>query len=142
ACPRGPGAAVLLSRVASDLDSPLQDAPAATWGASLRFRNEGPSTVDAEVVRVRRSVPGDGTYRVRAYETTARFPRFNNLGETLTVVVLQQTVGAPVSGTLWFWDGRGALLASQAFDLPPRGVLTLDTRALVPGQSGSITVTH
>ena len=49
-----------------------------------------------------------------------------------------------MSGRAYFWSSAGALLATLAFDLVPRGTTTLNT-ATVPAlasQDGSLTVAH
>ena len=85
----------------------------------------------------------DDVYRLRAYETTARVPRFNASGQT-TVLVLQNVTGSVVAGTAFFWDPAGAVLGSHVFTLPAHATLVLNC-SLVPGvagRSGSITVVH
>ncbi|HET9314782.1 MAG TPA: hypothetical protein VFQ51_04295, partial [Vicinamibacteria bacterium] len=107
------------------------------------------ASVDNEAIRVRSTgcttdCGSDDTYRIRARETTAFIPRFNNSATQVTVVLLQNRESTPVSGHIWFWSAPGSLLASRAFTLSPRASLTLLTTNVVglSGQSGSLTVTH
>ena len=84
----------------------------------------------------------DDVYRVRAFETTYAIPRFNNSGTQVTVLILQNPTTYAISGHAWFW--KGALLGSQAFTLPARQTLVLNTATVagVAGQSGAITISH
>jgi uncharacterized repeat protein (TIGR01451 family) len=143
---------VLLERVAPDLTTVLQTGTplGAGWSRVLRWENPGGADVDDEVVRLAAICPApvcgpEDAYRLRAYDTTATIPRFNNSASQVTVVVLQNPTNTGVSGTLWFWDSSGALLASQSFvALDPRRSLVLNTSTIAAllGQSGSITVSH
>ena len=96
---------------------------------SLRWRNSTSVAADS-YVRIRSLACGtdcgaDDVYRVRAYETTVRVPRFNLTGGQVTVILVQNTTSAAVSGTAYFWSNTGALLASQTFDLNPRASQTM-----------------
>ena len=60
------------------------------------------------------------------------------------MLILQNTLGASLTGRAHFWNGAGGFLASHAFTLGPRASFLLNT-AIVPGldgQAGSITVSH
>ncbi len=103
-----------------------------------------------EIVRVRTGVwpaPGDGNdvYALRARETTYSVPRFNNSASQATVLLVQNPTPSTVRATACFWSEGGALLGTHGpVDLPARGLLVLDTRA-VPGAAsaaGSITLVH
>ena len=88
----------------------------------------------------------DDVYRLRFYETTGSLARINNTGSQVTVVVLQNTTGAPIQGGLHFWTGAGATSAAAGptFALPPRGSVTFNIAALpgLAGFTGTATVTH
>ncbi len=129
-----------LERVASDLSTTLTYAPHVHGALRLRLDNPTAHAVDGEAVRV--SGGDEGTYRIRVYETTGSFPRFNNEGTSATIVLLQNAGGEPLQGVLWFWGAAGALLASQPFELPAHGSRAFDTRERVAGRAGSVTVTH
>lgn len=139
-----------VQQVDNDRTTVLQNSTAAGFGAarSLRLQNTG-TAATASYVRVASSQCSadcgpDDRYRIRAYETTLRTPRFNNAGSQFTVVVLQNTVSATIAGTIYFWSPSGALLASQPFSLPGRGLLSLNTSTVagVAGLSGAITIVH
>lgn len=83
----------------------------------------------------------DDTYRIRAYETTFRIPRFNNSGSQVTLVVLHNPTDEAIGGTALFWDPSGSPLATSLFLLNPKET-TVVFGSGVPGLSGSITVTH
>ena len=86
----------------------------------------------------------DDTYRVRAYETTLRSPRFNNVGSQVSLVVLQNPTNASTSGTVFFWSAAGALLGSQGFSLNAHATQVMNSSTVpgVGGQGGSVTVVH
>ena len=139
-----------VQQVDNDRTTVLQNSTAAGFGAarSLRLQNTSASGT-ANYVRVASSQCSadcgpDDRYRIRAYETTLRTPRFNNAGSQFTVVVLQNTVTATVAGTIYFWGPSGAFLGSQSFSLPGRGLLSLNTATVpgVAGQGGAITIVH
>jgi hypothetical protein len=85
--------------------------------------------------------PDDG-YRLRAYETTASVPRFNNANGQGSVLVLQNTGAAAASGTAYFWSADGQLLASSPLALAARASLTLNLTAVpgLAGRSGTVTI--
>jgi hypothetical protein len=139
-----------LQRLDTDFSTVLQTAsPAGVGGArTLRWQN---STASAEACYVRvqsaqctTSCGPDDTYRVRAYETTLRAPRFNNVGSQVSLVVLQNPTNASTSGTVFFWSSSGALLGSQGFTLNPRATTVINSSGVsgVAGQGGSVTVVH
>jgi hypothetical protein len=140
-----------LERLAADNTTVLQSAAAMGTGpvVALRWQNSSAAAVTTQHLRV--GLPACGTacgpddaYRLRAYETTASIPRFNNGGTQVTVLLLQNASAAGVSGRLYFWSGSGALLAQQPFTLDPRALLVLGTPTVpgLAGQGGSITIAH
>jgi Calx-beta domain/Pectate lyase len=143
---------VRLDRTASDTTTVVQSSvPVSTVGAarSLRWQNAASIAQDGEFVRVGSGACGsqcgpDDRFRLRVYETTYAVPRFNNGSSQGTVLILQNVTTDAVAGTVWFWNGAGALLGSSAFDLASRRSLALNTASVpgVAGQGGSITVSN
>lgn len=86
----------------------------------------------------------DDQYRIRAYDTTAAIPRFNNAGTQVTVLILQNPAEYTIVGTAWFWSAPGALLGERPFTLGPKQALVLATASVsgAAGQSGTVTVSH
>jgi Calx-beta domain-containing protein len=143
---------VVLARTSGDGTTVLQGADSVGTGAvaSLRWRN-GASPVANQLIRLasggcQTDCGADDTYRLRAYETTLRGPRFNQSGSQATVVLLQNAGDVPVDLTVDFWSDAGALLASTAASAPlaPRGLVAIDAGSLpaLAGKSGSLTVSH
>jgi hypothetical protein len=142
---------VRLDRIASDGSTVLQAAaPIGTGTASsLRFQNRLGIPLVGQSIRVGSAACGtacgtDDTYRLRAYETTATIPRFNNSASQVTVLVLQNRSAAPIAVYVDFWDASGTRRATHAATLGARSTLTLNTAAVpgLAGISGSITVSH
>jgi hypothetical protein len=154
---------VLVDGVSGDLGPPIQVdrllADGTVFGSavpvglgyarSMRFHNPNPFVVLDKFLRVRSggcttTCTSADVYRLRFFETTCAISRFNNAGSQVTVLVLQNPTDGPITGTAYFWDQRGALVAPQPFTLPGRTVLVLDTTAVpgAAGQAGSITIGH
>jgi hypothetical protein len=144
----GDAAPLLLDRMAPDGTTVLQSATTTGPGStfSLSWENAGPGRNDEERIRVEGACTpacdGNDQFRIRARETTATVPRFNDSGSQVTVLLLQNTVEATVNGHVWFYDSAGTLQASRAFSIESRGSLALDTSAVVPGVGGTLTVSH
>ena len=139
---------VALERLGADASTVLQFGVAVGTGSAraLRWQNTAGQAV-TQMVRVRSQgcatdCGPDDTYRLRAYEASASFARFNTTGDQQAVVVAQNTGASPLNGTLWFWSSTGSLLASRPFGLGPHASLVLNVTTLVPGSAGTITVTH
>jgi hypothetical protein len=139
-----------LQRIDADFSSVVQTASSVGVGGarSLRWQNVS-GTAEAYYVRVQSAqcstdCGADDTYRLRAYETTLRSPRFNNVGSQVSLVILQNPTSASNPGTVFFWSSSGALLGSQAFTLNPRSTLVLNSSGVsgVAAQGGSVTVVH
>jgi hypothetical protein len=115
---------------------------------SLRWANESPGRVSGEHLRLRGGCAGSCTandaYRVAAWDTTLRLPRFNNSATQITLVVLQNAGSDPVSGVVSYWGASGLRLASQPFSVPAHSSVGLNTSAVpaLQGESGSATVAH
>lgn len=141
-------AGAALERIAPDTSTVLQAAAAVGTGTSrtLRWQN---TTDDPQRHLVRLRSRGcstdcgpDDRYRLRVYDTTASLARFNTTGGQATVVVVQNRGHAGVAGTLWFADADGRPAGSRAFTLGPHAVLALNVATLLPGRSGSLTLSH
>jgi hypothetical protein len=145
----GGGSGPSLQRLGPDATTVLQTAVAAGAGASrsLRFENATAAARSDQFVRVQSagcsaSCGPQDVYRVRAWDTTYRIARFNNSATQITVLLVENTRSFTVNGNLWFWSSGGTLVASQAFSLPAHGLLTLNTVGVVPGASGTLTISH
>jgi uncharacterized protein DUF11 len=113
---------------------------------SLRWINTTSAVVD-QVVRVRShscttDCGPEDVYRIRAWETTAFIPRFNNSGSQITVVLVQNAGWREAEVRLYFWSASGALLLEQTRYLGPKGLLSLNTSGFpeLAGATGSITI--
>jgi hypothetical protein len=143
---------VILQRLAADNNTVLQTAGVLSPGGSsvsLRWSNPSPGPVDNQHLRLASggctiTCSASDSYRIRAWDTTVSLARFNNSSSQITVVLLQNTSGSPVSGTLWYWGPTGSLLASQSWSAPAHSTFVANTSTLVvlQGRSGSITVSH
>jgi uncharacterized repeat protein (TIGR01451 family) len=125
----------------------LQQAEPVSGGTSLSLRFANPAAV-AEIqqyVLVKsqgctRDCGPEAGYRIRVRETTMRAPRYNNAGSQVSVLVLQNDAAVTVIGRIWFLATSGAFAGDRWFALPPHGTLALNTADVVPGSSGSVTV--
>lgn len=120
----------------------------AGFGRALRWENASSSPITGQQIRLSSAKCStdcgpDDVYRVRAYETTSRSPRFNNTGGQFTVIQLQNASDVVVTGTVWYWSGGGTLLDTQPIALAPWGSTAINTssRPALVGQGGSLTVT-
>ena len=114
---------------------------------SLRWQNTAALPVANQLIRVRSGgcatdCGPDDVYRARAYETTARIPRFNNTATQTTVLILQNPSDRQVAATAYFWGADGQLAASSPATIGPWATLVLNTAIPAPGQGGTITVSH
>ena len=141
----------VLERIAPDGTTILQasDAVGAGFNRSLRWMNTTAVEVEGEAVRVRSvgcttECGTDDVYRIRAYETTYRVPRFNNSGTQITVLVLQSLANDAINGEIYFRSTAGVLVATEPFALNPRATLVLNTSTIpgANGVSGTITIAH
>jgi hypothetical protein len=144
----GPGLELLsASGTVVQTSQPVGTGPA----RSLRFRNDSSTPIGDQQARVRTldlaNPPGpEDTYRLRAWDTTLRVPRFNNSSSQITILLLQNPTTEPVRASIFFWSPAGELLATHtpAVPLPPKGLLVLSSAGVpgLAGTSGSITVIH
>ena len=86
----------------------------------------------------------DSGYTIRLFDTTYNVSRFNNFGSQTTVVILQNTLGSSVSGTLHFFNPAGTLLASHAVSIGAHGTAVINTPSIpgLAGQAGSMVLTN
>jgi hypothetical protein len=145
------GAGVLLQRFASDGATVVQTAVPVTLGLnysqSLRFMNVTAVPIDDQYVRVvsngcTTDCDSNDVYRLRAFETTQSIPRFNNSATQITVLLLQNPSGYQITGSVYFWSIAGVLVGQQAFSLPAKNTLVLNTSTVVPGVGGAITIAN
>ena len=144
---------LVVERLAEDNVTVRQtSSPLSTGGAvALRWARPLDTGETRETIRVRSTscttaCGADDTYRLRFYETTGSVPRFNNNGNQVTVLVLQNLTAESQPVWIQFWDADGALLLPlpYAATVPPRGTLVLNTAGIptLEEESGSITVAH
>lgn len=113
--------------------------------AGLRFTA---GATGFELVRVRGGTgaawSASDEYTIELHNTTLFAPRFNNSGTQVTVLVLQNVTAETVGGSIDFWSAAGTLLHGEAFEIAPRGVLTLNTSTLpaANAQSGALSISH
>jgi uncharacterized repeat protein (TIGR01451 family) len=141
----GSGPEVLL--LAADGTTVVQPSAAVGTGTAraLRFYNGTSVPVDDQTIRVRSAActtgcPAETRYRIRAYETTATLERFNNVAPQATVVVLNNAGERSIDATVWFWSTSGSLIGFAPVSIPPKGTEVINTMAIAPGASGSMTV--
>jgi hypothetical protein len=139
----------LVQRILPDLTTVVQESAATGTGSARSLRWENTSAGDAPVHYIRVKSGGctttcdaNATYRIRAYETTASVPRFNNGGSQITVLVLGNASNASLAGHIWFWSPGGSLVGTQAFAIAARGSFVLNTATVAPGTGGSLTISH
>jgi uncharacterized repeat protein (TIGR01451 family) len=146
------GPTLVLQRLAGDGTTVLQQSVGASalgFGRSLRFVNDRPVTEEGQLLRVRSGSCGsncgpDDVYRIRLRDTTGRVARFNNSTSQITVLILQNVSGGPLTGTTYFWRANGTLAAAQPFSLASRASLVLNTGSLpgLAGTAGAVTIAH
>jgi hypothetical protein len=143
-------APLVVERITSPPTAPPQRGVSIMGGSSisLRWSNELAVPVANQPITVlgggcHSTCDASASYRIRAYETTSRIPRFNNSETQTTVVILHNLGSYAAHGALWFWSASGALLHSEGFSVGPLTSYTLNcaTRPALGGASGSITVT-
>lgn len=116
---------------------------------ALRWERRSAAATENGYVRVRSTgcttaCGADDTYRLRVYETTGFIPRYNNVGDQRTVLVLQNPTSQTVHATADFWHGSGFHLHSVEMTLAPKASASLNTATIpvLADRGGSISVTH
>jgi hypothetical protein len=136
-----------LARVSCDGTENLATAVGTGWVRSLRWENTGASPT-FERLRVRgeclTACGADAAFSIRALETTLTLSRFNNSATQVTVLVIQNSTRATVTGHAYFWSPTGGLLATLPFSLAAQATLVSSTAGIsgLAGTSGSLTVAH
>jgi hypothetical protein len=71
-------------------------------------------------------------------------PRFNNGGTQTTVLVLQNTTGRPLAGTIAFHSAGGGLLHTEPLVVVAHGTQVFNSASApaLAGQSGSVVIAH
>jgi hypothetical protein len=144
----GPG--LRLDRINGQATTVVQSAVPVGAGSALSLRWQN-STAGSPLINepIRVSAPAcgagcgpDDTYRLRAYETTATIPRYNNGGGQTTFLFVQNASAVTVNGRIDFWSPTGNLVTSVPLGpLAPRRLFVLDTSGPAAG-SGSITIAN
>jgi hypothetical protein len=131
-----PGGAVLTAGTASneDLDRGIESV-----GRTVRWIASADATEYLRATGDQLLVMNAAPYDVVFYDTTLFVPRFNNSGSQSTVLMLQNTTNITVTGSAFFHDAAGALLATVPVSVPPHGVSVIATAAVpeLAGRSGS-----
>jgi hypothetical protein len=81
-------------------------------------------------------------YDVALYDTTLFVPRWNNSATQTTILLLQNTTNITVTGSVFFHDGGGTLLATVPVSVQQHGLQVISTASVpgLAGQSGSAQV--
>lgn len=126
-------------------DGPLNYGDDAGW---VTARWIGGASNERDTIRVQGKGFGNpganDTYDITFVDTTYFLPRFNNAGGQITVLLIQNTSAAAVSGDIYFYNSAGTLLATQAISVPVGGITTVNSSAIpaLAGQSGAATIAH
>jgi hypothetical protein len=120
--------------------------PGGLVSRSLRWQNTTAATIN-DFVRVSGSVCGitcttADQYTIRFRETTGTFPRFNNSGTQVTVLLISNPTTYTITGTIHYWNNAAVLLATQSINLAAKDIDTYTAPAAAQGQSGFITITN
>ena len=83
-------------------------------------------------------------YDIQMRDTTYLVPRWNNSGTQVTVFLIQNGSTSPVTGSLFFYNGGGALLHTQPLSLAANGLQVVSTAGIpaLAGASGSAAIAH
>ena len=149
----GRGAGPGLERMAADLSTVIQfSSPVGVGPArTLRWAHVAFGATQDEYVRVSSHGCGtdcgtDDVYRVRAYETTLRGPRFNCGAGQSTVLLLQNNGDEGIGAWVSPWGPAGAPFPSVPvrMDVPAHGMQVSNVCGYpgLAGASGSITIAH
>ncbi|MET0555591.1 MAG: Calx-beta domain-containing protein, partial [Vicinamibacteria bacterium] len=142
----GDGDGPAVQRVGLDLQTVLQSSTPVGVGParSLRLPSSGGLGNDV-YVRVSSATCGtacgaDDTYRIRAYETTLRAPRYNCTGGQASVLVLQNRGDAAVEATALGFGATGLEQGGQTLAVGPRATQVFPLCTALPDRSGSLIV--
>jgi hypothetical protein len=123
--------------------------PGLEYARSLRWENTRVDLWRNDFLRVRSSnctttCGPDDQYRVRFYETTVAFARFNVSSSQSTVLLIQNPTSYDVAGNVYFWNSSGSLAHAEPFQLGAHALysLSLGTIPVLVNKNGTITVSH
>jgi Calx-beta domain-containing protein len=143
------GFGIQLGRYAFDQTTLLQGSATSPHVVSrrLRWTNAEFVAINQQFIKVQSSncttnCGVDDVYRIRTYDTTYSIPRFNNTGGQATVLLLQNTSPNLITGSIDFWADDGSYLGSTGLGASAHNTFVLDTSGVMPGASGSITITN
>ena len=150
-CPNGCGNLARVNAAGTVLTPATFDGggvgPDGAWAGSLVVRWIA-AAGGKELVRMRGfPTTNYGTadqYDFSFLDTTYFAPRFNNTATQVTILIVQNTRDAAVSGTIYFYNGAGTLLTSTPLALSANGTQVTSTAAItaLQGQSGSLAIAH
>ena len=83
-------------------------------------------------------------YDIQMLDTTYLVPRWNNSGTQVTVFLIQNGSTSPITGSVLFYNGSGALLHTQPLSLVANGLQAVSTAGIpaLAGASGSAAIVH
>jgi hypothetical protein len=138
-----------LLRLSSDGTTVVQTGGSATGGSSrsMRFENAAGTDDDSQFIRVHSlgcvaDCDVSDTFRIRSYDTTYRFPRFNNSASQITLLIIANPTDQAVTGTVWFNDASGALVGQSPVAIAARSTFVLNTATVVPTLGGTATFSN
>jgi hypothetical protein len=113
----------------------------------MRFENTGATDNNGEFIRVHSlgcevDCDSSDTFRIRAYDTTYRFARFNNSATQITILLIANPTSDNVTGTLWYWDNAGNLAGQSPVTIAAKNTFVLNTSGVVSGIGGTVTFSN
>lgn len=83
-------------------------------------------------------------YDIQMLDTTYLLPRWNNSGTQITIFLIQNGSTSPITGSIFFYDAGGALLATQPLSLAGNSLQVVSTAGIpaLAGASGSAAIAH
>jgi hypothetical protein len=83
-------------------------------------------------------------YEIVLRDTTLAVPRWNSSGTQTTIFLVSNQAPHAVGGSVFFYDGAGALRHTEPLSIPRFGVQVMSTAAIpaLAGLSGSATIAH
>jgi hypothetical protein len=134
--------AVLTDGVAPDPPHPFPDTRTRVvvrWTASADQRDfirvDGPTVQD---------MTANDRYEIVLRDTTLTVPRWNSSGTQTTVFLVSNQAPQSVAGSIFFYDGAGALRHTEPLAVPRSGLQVVSTASIpaLAGLSGSATIAH
>lgn len=83
-------------------------------------------------------------YTIEFFDTTQFITRFNNSGTQITVLFIQNTTRATVTGSIYFYAAGGGLTHTEPLNVAVQGLQVVNTTAIgaLAGASGSVAIAH